>query len=107
MRELPTKTTGTVSIRALNGAQAPNSHASRTTAMAGAAVADPASRRAPLKLLRFPEVRQLTGLSRSTVWRLEGRGEFPRHHRIAPNVVAWLEDDVANWIRLRTEAVAS
>ncbi len=61
----------------------------------------------PLKLLRFPVVREMTGLSRSTIWRLERRGEFPKHHRIAPNVVAWVVGDVSDWIQLRTRSVAS
>src|SRR5262245_25961738 len=52
-----------------------------------------------LKLLRFPAVRERTGLSRSTIWRLERRGTCPRHHRISANAVAWLEDDIADWIR--------
>jgi prophage regulatory protein len=42
----------------------------------------------PLKLLRFPAVRDRTGLSRSTIWRLERKGAFPRHHRISANAVA-------------------
>jgi prophage regulatory protein len=37
-------------------------------------------------------------LSRSTIWRLERRGVFPRHRRISPNAVAWLEQDVSAWI---------
>ena len=53
---------------------------------------------APVKLLRFPVVRERTGLSRSTIWRLERRGEFPKHHRIAPNIVAWSELEVSRWI---------
>jgi len=61
----------------------------------------------PLKLLRFPAVRERTGLSRSTIWRLERRGEFPTHHRIAPNVVAWIEEEITSWIELRTRLVAS
>ena len=61
----------------------------------------------PLRLLRLPAVLERTGLSRSTIWRLERRGEFPRHHRIAPNIVAWLEEEVTDWIRSRTDAVAS
>jgi prophage regulatory protein len=61
---------------------------------------------APLKLLRFPAVRERTGLSRSTIWRLERRGAFPRHHRISANVVAWIEDDIANWIRSKVTAIA-
>lgn len=58
------------------------------------------------KLLRFPAVRERTGLSRSTIWRLERQGAFPRHHRISPNAVAWVEDDIANWIRSKTSAIA-
>jgi predicted DNA-binding transcriptional regulator AlpA len=54
---------------------------------------------AALKLLRLPAVRERTGLSRSTIWRLERRGAFPRHHRISANAVAWIEDDVAEWVR--------
>jgi prophage regulatory protein len=61
----------------------------------------------PLKLLRFPAVRERTGLSRSTIWRLERRGQFPKHHRIAPNVVAWIEEEITSWIELRTRLVAS
>jgi prophage regulatory protein len=52
----------------------------------------------PPRLLRFPAVRARTGLSRSTIWRLERRGAFPRHRRISPNAVAWLEQDVSEWI---------
>jgi prophage regulatory protein len=56
----------------------------------------------PARLLRFPTVRERTGLSRSTIWRLERRGEFPRHHRISANVVAWVETEVIDWIQSRT-----
>jgi predicted DNA-binding transcriptional regulator AlpA len=49
-----------------------------------------------LKPLRCPAVRERTGLSRSTIWRLERRGAFPQHHRISSNAVAWVEDEVAN-----------
>jgi prophage regulatory protein len=59
----------------------------------------------PLKLIRFPVVRDRTGLSRSTIWRLERRGDFPRHFRIAPNVVAWVEEEVAGWIQARASRV--
>ena len=59
---------------------------------------------APVKLLRFPAVRERTGLSRSTIWRLERRGEFPKHHRIAPNIVAWSEPEVSRWIEERLGA---
>ena len=52
----------------------------------------------PLKFLRFPAVRARTGLSRTTIWRLERQGEFPRHRRISKNAVAWAEHEVSDWI---------
>ena len=61
---------------------------------------------AALKLLRFPAVRERTGLSRSTVWRLERQGAFPRHHRISANAVAWVEDDIAKWIQSKVAGIA-
>ena len=60
----------------------------------------------PLKLLRFDDVQERTGLSRSTIWRLEHRGGFPKRIQVSVNVVAWLEDDVVAWIRARVERVA-
>jgi prophage regulatory protein len=54
---------------------------------------------APLRLLRFGEVRQRTGLSRSTIWRMErSSGSFPRRIQVSVNVVAWREDEVSRWI---------
>jgi prophage regulatory protein len=58
----------------------------------------------PPRLLRFPTVRERTGLSRSTIWRLEQRGDFPRHHRISTNAVAWMENEVIDWILSRAGA---
>jgi prophage regulatory protein len=63
--------------------------------------APPAVPSTPMRLLRFPAVRERTGLSRSTIWRLERRREFPRHRRISPNAVAWVEDEVIQWIEAR------
>ena len=60
----------------------------------------------PLKLLRFSAVRERTGLSRSTIWRLERRGAFPKHIKISTNVVAWLEEDVLAWIRSKAEQLS-
>ena len=54
-----------------------------------------------VRLLRFPAVRERVGLSRSTVWRLERRGEFPKHRRISANAVAWVDEEVMTWIRSR------
>lgn len=53
------------------------------------------------QFLRFTAVRSLIGLSRSTVWRLEKSGDFPRRRQIAPNSVAWLRSDLDRWIKQR------
>lgn len=54
-----------------------------------------------LRMLRFPAVRERTGLSRSTVWRLERCGSFPRHRRLSLNAVAWVEQEIVEWLSAR------
>jgi prophage regulatory protein len=61
----------------------------------------------PLKLLRFTAVRERTGLSRSTVWRLERVGAFPKHIKVSANIVAWLEEDIIEWIRSRANGLVA
>ena len=56
------------------------------------------------KFLRFPAVRGLTGLSRTTIWRLERRGEFPNHVKLSTNIVGWVEQEVMDWIRSKAQA---
>jgi prophage regulatory protein len=59
---------------------------------------------APSRFIRFPSVHDRTGLSRSTVWRLERKNAFPKHRRISPNAVAWLEQEIEEWIQTRKRA---
>ena len=59
------------------------------------------SEAAPQRVLRFPAVRERTGLSRSTIWRLERRGQFPRHRRISANAVGWSDREVNEWVESR------
>jgi prophage regulatory protein len=66
-----------------------------------------ASPAVPLRLLRFVEVRQRTGLSRSTIWRMERSGVFPRRVKVSVNVVAWREDEVTEWIANTIEGTRS
>ena len=51
------------------------------------------------RFLREPEVAKITGLSRTTRWRLEREGRFPRRRRAAPNCVAWLQSEIQEFIR--------
>ena len=61
----------------------------------------------PDRFVREPECRRLTGLSRTTRWRLERAGQFPRRRQISPNAVAWLASEVQRWIDDRVAASGS
>ncbi|MEE9452075.1 MAG: AlpA family phage regulatory protein [Gammaproteobacteria bacterium] len=52
-------------------------------------------------ILRFPSVRKVTGLSRSTIWRLENRGQFPARRQLSPGSVGWLRREIEVWVKTR------
>lgn len=52
-------------------------------------------------LLRLPEVRSRTGFSRSRIYALMGKKEFPHPIRIGTRAVAWLEREINDWIQSR------
>ena len=45
---------------------------------------------APDRIVRETECKAISGLSRTTRWRLEQSGDFPRRRRISPGLVGWL-----------------
>lgn len=53
--------------------------------------------------LRWPQVSTITGLSRTTIWRLEKGNEFPVRRRIGSRSVAWLQSEVSSWVDSRTQ----
>ena len=59
----------------------------------------PATRR-PI-ILQRPQVLERTGLSNTTVWRLQQRGDFPKPVQLSPGRVGWHERDVDNWVQSR------
>jgi len=58
---------------------------------------------APLaaELLRMRTVMKITGLGRSTIYRLMASLEFPSPVRLAPRAVAWRSADIVTWSRTR------
>jgi predicted DNA-binding transcriptional regulator AlpA len=52
-------------------------------------------------ILRTADVIRRTGLSRTTLWRLERQGEFPARVRLGANSVGWREEEIARWIDTR------
>jgi len=53
------------------------------------------------RILRMKEVRKLTGVSRSTIWRLEKSGQFPRRVALGLSSIGWLKSDVLDWLNQR------
>ena len=50
------------------------------------------------KLLRLPEVKHATGLSKSTIYARIAEGTFPKQIPLGPRLVVWVESDIQNWI---------
>ena len=55
-----------------------------------------------VRLIRFPELQKLVGLSRTQIWRLERDGQFPARRYITKRAVAWPADEVFGWLESRT-----
>lgn len=53
------------------------------------------------RFLRLAQVKEITGLSRSTLYRYMDQGMFPKHYDLGPRTVAWLEQDVQGWFQQR------
>lgn len=53
------------------------------------------------RLLPWKRVRELTGLSRTTVWRRQKAGDFPAPVVISPGRVGWRESDIVAWASSR------
>lgn len=52
-------------------------------------------------ILRFPDVRRLTGQSRSTIDRMEAAGKFPKRRQITRRNVGWSKNEVDDWVEHR------
>jgi prophage regulatory protein len=56
------------------------------------------------KHLRRPAVEEITGLSRTTIYELMKRGQFPRPIKITGKAVAWPESAIDAWLASRPVA---
>ena len=53
------------------------------------------------RIVRFPAVNAMTALSRSTIWRLERDGLFPKRRQLSARACGWIVDEIEQWIRER------
>lgn len=54
------------------------------------------------RILRLPEVKAMTGLSRSTIYAYKKSGLFPETIKLGPRSVGWLEQDIMDWIKAKS-----
>ena len=52
----------------------------------------------PDRILRSKEVQEMSGLSRTTIWRLERKGKFPARVTLGANSIGWRFVEVNGWI---------
>jgi len=56
-----------------------------------------------LKIERLYAVKEVTGLSRSTIYLRIKKGEFPKPISLGGRAVGWLESDIQRWLREQLE----
>jgi len=54
-----------------------------------------------MNIIREPEVRARTGLSRVQRWRLVRAGRFPAPITLGANSIGWRESDITAWLESR------
>ena len=50
------------------------------------------------KLLRLPQVMELTGLAKSTVWKWVKEGKLPEPTKLSPRVSVWKQSEIQAFI---------
>lgn len=57
-----------------------------------------------IRVLRLPMVMDRTGVARSTIYLWMNQGQFPRQIKLGERTVAWVEDEIEQWL---TEKIAA
>ena len=57
----------------------------------------------PLRILRFPQVKDRTGLSHSSTYQKISEGDFPEPISLGARAVGWIESEVEAWLVAQVE----
>ena len=52
-----------------------------------------------MKVIKLPEVRELTTFSNSTIYRLMKEGVFPKQIKLSERSSVWILDEIDNWFQ--------
>ncbi len=55
----------------------------------------------PERIVRAKDVVEMIGLSRTTIWRMEKKGAFPRRVSLGVGSVGWRYSEVSQWMKAR------
>lgn len=55
----------------------------------------------PIRMLRVHQVMAVTGLSKTKIYEMQTRGDFPMRVQLSPRRVAWVEAEVQAWLEAR------
>ena len=58
-------------------------------------------------ILRLPEVKSRTGLSRSLIYLKISNNQFPRPIQLGERAVGWIESEIDAWLESRIQASRS
>ena len=56
-----------------------------------------------MKLLKLPQVREITQFSTATIYRLMAKGKFPKQIKIAERSSRWIESEIMDFITEKME----
>lgn len=56
-----------------------------------------------MQVLRLRDVIKMTGLSRSTLYKLIIKGQFPKQIHLTPRTSGWLSSEIEEWISEKAE----
>lgn len=54
-----------------------------------------------MKLMKIKDVMQATSLARPTIYKYIGKGTFPKPVPLGGRAVAWVADEIEDWIMQR------
>lgn len=57
-----------------------------------------------IEIIRPKDLPKVTGLSRTTIWRLEKNNQFVKKIRLSQNAIGYRRSDIERWIANREES---
>lgn len=56
-----------------------------------------------MEYLRENQILAMIPVDRTTIWRWEKKGDFPKRRKLGSNTVGWLKSEVQQWMKDRPQ----